>query len=51
MGKMLNPLSAAPIERSIIAEKFMTPSFTVSEKMEEQFLNFSIPYLTTGSDF
>jgi hypothetical protein len=50
MAEMLNPLLATPIERYIITEKFMTLSFTVSEKMEKQFLNFSTLNLITGSD-
>jgi hypothetical protein len=47
---MLNPLLATPIERYIITENFMTLSFTVSKKMEKEFLNFSALYLITGSD-
>jgi hypothetical protein len=48
---MLNPLSATPIERSIIPETFMTLSFTIFEEMDMKFLNFLAPYLMTGSDF
>jgi hypothetical protein len=53
-AEMLNPLSAAPIERSIIPENFTTLSFTVLEKSAEQndFLKTeNQPYLPTGSEF
>jgi hypothetical protein len=39
------------MERSIIAENFMTVTFTVSEKMEKQFLHYTTPYIITGSAF
>jgi hypothetical protein len=53
MDDMLNPLSATPIERSIIPENFMTLSFPVSKKSSGQndFLkNKNRPYLPTGSE-
>jgi hypothetical protein len=48
---ILVPLMHTAIERSIIHENFTTLSIMVFEKMEKQFLNFSTPYLMTGSDF
>jgi hypothetical protein len=50
---MLNPLSAIPIERSIIPENFMTLSLTIFEKTAGQnhFLKTeNRPYLPTGSE-
>jgi hypothetical protein len=54
MAEMVNPLSATPIERSIIPENFMILSFTVFEKTAGQndfFKNENRPYLLTGSEF
>jgi hypothetical protein len=51
---MFNPLSATPIERSVIPENFTTLSFTVLEKTAGQndFLKTeNRPYLPTGSEF
>ena len=52
-AEMLNPLSATPIERSVIPENFTTLSFTVLEKTAGQndFLKTeNRPYLPTGSE-
>jgi hypothetical protein len=51
MADMLNPVTHTPNEKSIIPENVMALSFTVSEKMEKQFLNFSTHISSPGVTF